>query len=53
MSIFYKVENFPFTVERENGEITPLTIKDKQTIQIAYLKLENIFNDNSRIKLCK
>jgi hypothetical protein len=53
MSLFYKVENFPFTVERENGDITPATIKDKQVIQMTYLKLENIFNDNARIKSCK
>lgn len=53
MSIFYHVENFPFTVERENGDITPTTPKDKQIIQMTYLKLENIFNDNIRIKSCK
>lgn len=51
MSIFYHIENFPYTIERENGEITSVTDKDKQVIICTYLKLENIFNDNSRIKL--
>ena len=51
MSIFYRVENFPYTIERENGDITPATDKDKQVIMLTYLKLENIFNDNARIKL--
>jgi hypothetical protein len=51
MSLFYKVENFPFTVERENGGITPTTAKDKQVIQVTCLKLENIFNDNAQVKL--
>lgn len=50
MSIFYKVENFPYTIERENGDITPATIRDKQVINMTYLKLENIFNDNSQVK---
>lgn len=53
MSIFYKVENFPYTIERENGDITPATDRDKAIIPLTYLKLENIFNDNARIKLCK
>ena len=51
MSIFYRVENFPYTIERENGDITPATDKDKSVIVLTYLKLENIFNNNSRIKL--
>lgn len=53
MSLFYTVENFPFTIERENGDITPATIKDKQVITMTYIKLENIFNDSTRIKSCK
>jgi hypothetical protein len=51
MSIFYRVENFPFTIERENGDITPETGKDKQVITMIYLKLENIFNNQSEVKL--
>ncbi len=51
MSLFYRVENFPSTIERENGDITPATDTDKQVITLTYLKLENIFNDNARIKL--
>lgn len=51
MSIFYKVENFPFTIERENGDITPSTEKDKQVIPMIYLKLENIFNANTKVGL--
>ena len=53
MPMFYRVENFPFTVERENGDITPATIKDKQVIQTTYLKLENIFNNNAQVKQWK
>jgi hypothetical protein len=50
MSLFYQVENFPFTIEREDGKITPATDKDKSVITVTYLKLENIFNDNARIR---
>ena len=50
MSIFYKVENFPYSIERENGDITPATSKDKAILPLVYLKLENIFNENKRIK---
>ena len=53
MTIFYKVENFPFTIERENGDITPATDKDKSVITITYLKLENIFNDNAQVRICR
>ena len=51
MSLFYRVENFPYTIERENGDITPTTDRDKSVIVLTYLKLENIFNDNARIEL--
>jgi hypothetical protein len=51
MSLFYRVENFPFTIERENGDIKPATDRDKSIIPLVYLKLENIFNDNTRIQL--
>ena len=50
MSLFYQVENFPFTVERENGDITPILITEWQLIKNTYTKIENIFNDNARIK---
>jgi hypothetical protein len=49
MSIFYHIENFPYTIEREDESITPANDKDKSVITITYLKLENIFNDNARI----
>ncbi len=53
MSLFYRIENFPYTIEREDGSITPSTDTDKQVITLTYIKLENIFNDNARIKLWK
>jgi hypothetical protein len=51
MSLFYRVENFPYTIEREDGSINPATDRDKSIIPLVYLKLENIFNDNARIQL--
>jgi hypothetical protein len=51
MSLFYRVENFPYTIERENGDITPATNKDKSIIPLVYLKLEKIFNDNAQVRL--
>ena len=51
MSIFDKIEQFPFTVERECGAITETTDIELRLCFDTYLKLKTIFNDNVWIKL--
>jgi hypothetical protein len=50
MSIFNKIEQFPLNHENVEGVIVPTTLKDTQAMAYASLQLENIFNDNARIK---
>ena len=51
MSIFDKIEQFPFTIERECGDITETTDLELRLCFDTYRKLELIFNDNVRIGL--
>jgi hypothetical protein len=51
MSIFDTIENFPWTHENEQGDIVKTQASDYYTFICVKQELENIFNNNARIKL--
>lgn len=53
MSKIRIVEFFPFTVERQGGEITETSNAEIEIVLDVYHAIIKIFNDNARIKSCK